>query len=216
MPIAKKTSNILFEFDSLIDTDLALLIYIQLEFKDSKYFNKQVMKANDHILRALLLTRKEVNPLSVIIADEYKDSIDSLYNDIISKKYEQILNAAKPLDIFRFLETLKNTDGLLQCSVLCRNDIEEKIIRKFDKEVPCIKDGYNVKLYTVNALYIKIFQNIVKYKNVNDLSLYILNYDFNIEEGRKERIPKLNLSIILGRTNSIYLVDPYYQFNKPI
>lgn len=216
MPLAKKSSNILFEFDSLVDTDLGLLIYIQLSFKNSKYFNNIVMKSSDYVLKSLLLTRKNRNPLSVIIDNKYKDSIDSLYKELIDSKYEDILSISKPLSIFRFLETLKKTDGLLNCSVLCKSDLEVKAIKKFDNTVPCSTSGYNYNLAEANALYIKAFEDIIKYKNVNDLSIYILNYDFNIQEGRPDRIPKLDLSLAVGRTNSIYLIDPYYKFKKPI
>ena len=213
---AKNTYQAAFEFETLVDIDLGLLIYIQLNFAGSNYFIPQVMKADNYVLRSLLLTRDKVNPLSVIIKDEYMDSIDNLYNEILDSKFLDIANISPPLATFKLYRTLCKTDGLVDAFIICMNEKQASFLNGVDKRMKTTTDGYNTKLYQVDALYVKVFDLIYKYKNLVKKSIYIMDYDFNIEPNRKDRIPKLDLARLLGATNNIYIVAPYHNFNNPI
>ena len=74
----------IFDFESVFDLDLTMIELIQEKFKGSKFFNS-VMNEDPMTVRLLLRSRQEHNPLSIIINDEYKDSIDDLYEEILTK-----------------------------------------------------------------------------------------------------------------------------------
>ena len=81
----------IFDFESVFDLDLTMIELIQEKFKGSKFFNS-VMDEDPMVVRLLLRNRQEYNPRSIIINDEYKDSIDDLYKERI-QGYESKLFA---------------------------------------------------------------------------------------------------------------------------
>ena len=54
--------------------------------------DQDILKNNDELFyKSLLVSRENPNPLSVVINPIYKDSIDSLYNEILEANYDEVL-----------------------------------------------------------------------------------------------------------------------------
>lgn len=209
-------STVLFEFQTIVDLDLALLKYIQNEYKDSKFFNKHVLLADDYILKSLLLTRDNKNPLSVIIDDKYKDSIDSLYEEIIQNKESELFKYATPLAPLIVLNMLTKTDSGIDCVVNCKNVEEEQFIKHIKSDIRTTIEGYNIDLSKYDGIYIKNVEDSIKYKKFNGKSIYFLEYKYNLEPNKKDMMPLFNISIIIANTNNLYLVSPYTDFSVPL
>lgn len=207
--------KVLFEFQTIVDLDLALLRYIQLEFSKSKFFNKQVLSADTYTLKALLVTRTNKNPLSVIIEDEYMDKIETLYNELIDTKEEDILKLALPLATLTLIGVLNKGESGIECVVNCKNVVEEQFIKYIDKDIVTITDRYNVDLSKYSGYYIKNVEDSIKYKTFSGKSIYFLDYEYNIEPNRKDRMPLFKVAALLY-SNNLYLVDPYSNFKLPV
>ena len=208
-------SDVLFEFAALVDLDLALLKYIQINFPESKFFNKTVMKSDEYTLKCLLVTRKKSNPLSVIIEDEYVKTIDSLYEDLLSKKEEEILKFATPLSTFSLFNTIRKSDGGIRCVVNCKNVVEEQFIKSLINDVMVITDSYTVPISKYAGYYIKNVEDTFKYKFFDGKAIYYLDYDYNIQPNRKDRMPLFDIAGAISRTNNIFLVSPYTNLELP-
>lgn len=209
-------STVLFEFETVVDLDLALLKYIQNEYSDSKFFNKHVLMADDYILKSLLLTRTNKNPLSVIIDDAYINNIDNLYGEIIKTKETELFRYSSPLASLTIIHSL-NGDSGIDCVINCKNVDEEQFIKQHvSPNITTVVQGYNVDLSRYDAIYIKNVEDSLKYKSINGKSIYFLDYDYNIEPDRKDRMPLFSVSIVISSSNNIYLVSPYINFNTPI
>ena len=210
-------SAALFEFQSIVDLDLALLKYIQVEFSNSKFFNKIVVQeADDYILKSLLVSRTNINPLSVIIDDKYMSSINGLYDDLILNKENEILKFGTPLATYNIFHIVQNSESGIKCVVNCRNVHEEQFIKNIKEDIPIITDGYNVDLSKYKAFYIKNVEDALKYKTFNGKSIYFLDYEYNIEPNRKERLPIIKIGSALSFTNDLYFIDPYKNFVLPV
>ena len=67
----------LFEFETLVDVDLSVVMYIIDNMGNSKYIDTSLLKNTNTIngIENRLLFRENYNPLSIIIKKEYEDSI---------------------------------------------------------------------------------------------------------------------------------------------
>ena len=94
----------LFEFETLVDVDLSVVMYIIDNMGNSKYIDTSLLKNTNTIngIENRLLFRENYNPLSIIIKKEYEDSIDDIYNEIMEYHKQEILDKALPTDILSF------------------------------------------------------------------------------------------------------------------
>ena len=65
----------LFEFETLVDVDLSVVMYIIDNMGNSKYIDTSLLKNTNTIngIENRLLFRENYNPLSIIIKKEYED-----------------------------------------------------------------------------------------------------------------------------------------------
>ena len=119
------SSNILYYSESIIDIDLGVVRFIKKNFSNSKYMDQDILKNNDELFyKSLLVSRENPNPLSVIINPIYKDSADSLYNEILEANYDEILEMTSPLALFPiFINSIES--GFLNVSILYKNEHEK-------------------------------------------------------------------------------------------
>ena len=67
-----EVSNILCDFESIVDLDLATVYYIATHIKNVDLIDTNILKASSNsAIRNLLLFRSNKNPLSIIIKEEY-------------------------------------------------------------------------------------------------------------------------------------------------
>ena len=94
----------LFEFETIVDVDLSIVMYIINNMSKSNYIDIDLLKNTTTIngLKNTLLFRENTNPLSVIIKKDYEDSINDIYNEIMEYHKKEIIDNALPTDIMTF------------------------------------------------------------------------------------------------------------------
>ena len=206
--IAGKDNSLLVEFEFLIDLDLAMYKYIRYNFPDSEYVDKELISLNDEkeiIYR--LLNREHINPLEIIIPDE---DTTNIYYELLDSKYIDLLKESTVYDTFGLMITFLNEASSVSIDVLCKNDIESKIIKGFNKNLNTLifknKSEVNLDPYTV--LYGKYFVNITQYQQpVRGKHIYIPAARYNMQEG--EDLIDVNLLKAYGKINEVHLIDLY-------
>lgn len=212
--MAKYGNNVLIEFEAVVDLDFGFLKLIQSKYNNLKFMKSYVLKADTYFLKYLLLTRRDPNPLSVMINKEYEQDVDQIFKDIVASDRSEILELSSPTAIFGLIETYKKTDGVINCTVLCKTQQDEQYIKNLDDSIRTIVKGYDIDLSTYDSIFIKDYNDILKYNKMEAKSIFLLKYAFNLEDDKRE-IPLIKISIFVTDVNKIYLVTPYVGFKFP-
>ena len=197
------TSNIL-EFESVMDVDLAIVQFMVNKYAKSKYIRPNVIKASsENVLKNLLLYRENVNPLTIVLKEDYIDSADDMLKDL-NKTYEkEILELAKPNDVFRYVKNMEETDGIIINTINCRNTQQKQLINTIDKDIRTCVDKFDISDYS--CLFIKDICTIPFYRNLGGKYIFILNCKYNLDENY---VPKVGI-MLAGGWNKIRTIDPY-------
>lgn len=175
--------NYLVMFNTIIDLDFAVLRMVQAEYNNPEYINQKVMRMTTKEVKQLLINREDPNPLTICFKD--KSIADSIYKEIMSTRYQDLLKEEKYMAItgIFFLISVYSAMENVNITILCGNKQEEEIIRKYHKKV-------NVKI--VNALsdvnvneytdfIFKSQYDVYKFnQKFNEKRLLVLNYKFNV------------------------------------
>jgi hypothetical protein len=137
----KYTTSNLVEFDCIMDTDFSIIELMMRRYENSKYFKNEVINASSpNVLKNLLLFRESKNPLSILLKEEYLDSADDLLNEFIDTYQFEIIENSHPTDVFRFIKTLNETNGVIKTKITCKNEFEVDFIKKHDNSIFTILD----------------------------------------------------------------------------
>lgn len=197
----------LIPFNCIFDTDFGLLVLINKSYFDSSVFSVDFFHKNSTIkdMVKVIYEREEENPLSVCILPEKKELEDELYNDFISKKYEDILRFSMTTEVYNTLELFK-LYGDVKATIVCESEIEEQFLKKF-------KVTKNMQTIRIDELKEVNFYQQFFFKSINDFycnmisefidtkAVYIADYKFNIDENRNIKDNKNTLLLGLSRNN---------------
>lgn len=197
-------SNLL-TFDSVVDVELGIINYMIDKYKKSVYFKQFVVNASsENVKKNLLIARPEKNPITILLREESKDSADSLLQELEEKYMEDILRFCKPNDILRFAKTLESTDGIINCVISCKNELEKQYINQLDSSLNTVIEEYDIKRF--DCLFLKYIEDVIKYKNLAGKYVFVSNYMHNIDQETGE----LNkIAAIIAKQNKLRVVDPY-------
>jgi len=123
-----KDNELLVEFESLVDLDLAMYKFIREKYSDSEYVDKDfIYEKDEREVIYKLIHRTHINPLEIILPD-----IDStgIYYDILSNHYEELLSFATAYDTFGLMITFLNNASSVGITVLCKSELESQYIKK--------------------------------------------------------------------------------------
>lgn len=209
------SNNILVDFNMVVDTDLGLINMMKREYNNTEFVLKYINSMKDKIIIDQLLERKDKNPLSIIIKDEFRDSIDNLYKEFIETEYDNILKYSSTTDIISLINVYINT-GAVHVDIICKNKSEEQIINNLN--IPQLKvivenDKSKIDLSNYDTIFIKDYSDILNFTEVVAKNIFIGNYKFNLEDDN--RIPLNDISLIVGKTNLVSIID-VYESNKYI
>jgi len=215
----KYGNTVLFDFEAVIDIDYSIVTFLR-DISNQKYIRPSIIEADYNFLKSLILTRRNNNPLSVLLSDEYLNSIDDIYNSLLKNDnyYDQIIRLSEHNDVFKLMQTYRKTlDGVIKCDVLCHNHIQEGFIKSVDSTINTIlknkEENFNVKRY--DSIFIKYYPDVLKFDKLEGKHIFLLNYQFNLEENTNKIIPKLDISFYVTDVNKVYMVDPYIDFKLP-
>lgn len=202
----------LFEFETLIDLDLSVIMYIINNMNNSKYIDTDLLKNTTTIngLENRLLFRENINPLSIIIKKDYEDSIDDIYNELMESHKKEIVNNALPTDIMTFCNLGSSITGVVNNHVNCKDKIEEEYIHTFPGKIITKINEYDLSAY--NTLYAKTIDNLFDYKNLTNKKIFILNTRYNMMKDYLIYKPE---AMAVSTSNTMCIIDPYKNLTIP-
>ena len=208
------TSKIIVDFDSIVDTDFGIICYVIKHYKDSKYLLDYVVKGTEYFVKCLLLVREDENPLSIIFKPEYKNSIDSILKEIeTTDEYKEVLKHAKPTAIFGLIETYKKTNGVIDATILCKNQIQEQYIKKIDNNLKVIVSE-SIDLEPYGTMIVKNYSSLLRHNNVLGKSIIVCEYAYNMDKDR-DRVLNPKVDVLISKSNNTFIVFPYLNFKLP-
>lgn len=207
-------NNILVDFDIVIDTDLGLINMIKKEYNNTNFVLNYINNMKDKVIIEQLLERDNKNPLSIIIKEEYRDSIDNLYKEFIESEYDNILKYSSITDIMNLINVYIDT-GSVHVDIICKNKSEEQLINNLNisqLKVLVQEDKTKIDLSDYDTIFIKNYSDILNFNRVIAKNIFIGNYKFNLDD---DHIPLKDISLIVGKTNIVSVID-VYESNKYI
>lgn len=214
--------NILIDFECMMDIDYAVYTLIKYKYnKKPGVFYSDFMKCeNPKFIKTLMLTRHNLNPLTVILKPDYIDEADSLYQQIFKADYQTILSVAEPNDIFGLMETYLMSEDIADITVLCKDQSQVNIITKLDssgKLKTLISDRKDVNLSRFDAIWIGKFVYILEFNptQLKGKHIYTIRAKYNLEQSKQTEMHRLDVAMYVGKTNRLFLVTPYSWFQIP-
>ena len=198
----------LIEFSTVMDTDLASMMVLLQKTKNTSLLSDDINKdISPSVLVNKLLFRRSENPFSVVLNKKYEDSFESIYNEFKDKYYDEVLEIAKPTDLFDLIVKMNDADGTIENFIYCTNSKEEEVLhRLYDSFITIDKIPSN---YT--CLFIKYISKIEPYLPLEGKYIYIINAQYNLGENF---IPH-PVTVALSDVNRIRMIDPYKGFSVP-
>ena len=111
----------LFDFDSLVDIKIGCVRYILNSKKlNTSYIKPYMLEPTLTLLKQLSVGSVERNPIKWILKDEYSDSADDIYKELLMDHYDSVLNNAISTDIFKLVRyTKKAKDFGIETVINC-------------------------------------------------------------------------------------------------
>lgn len=211
--------NFLVMFNAVVDLDFAVLRMIQAEYNNPKYIDQKVMTMTAKEAKSALLNREDENPLSICIKD--KTTADNIYKEIMTTRYGDLLKEDTYLSItgIFFMLSVYEVQENIHVTIVCSNELEKDIIRKYHKNVKVIMPNalseINPNEYT--EFIFKNWKDILKIgKPFNEKRVLLLNYKFNTTFDNGVLFPKADISFYLWTTgySNTAIIDTYSR-NEP-
>lgn len=202
----------LFEFETVVDVDLSVVMYIIDNMDNSNYIDLNLLKHATTLngIENRLLFRENINPLSIIIKKEYQDSIDDIYNEIMEYHKQEIIDKALPTDLLSFCNLGSTITGVVNNHVNCKDKIEEAYIHKMTERVITKLNQFDVTSY--NTLYAKSVDNLFNYQNLANKKIFILNARYNMMKDFLIYKPE---AMAISTSNTMCIIDPYKNLTIP-
>lgn len=207
--------NVLFTSDIILDHDTGIIKTIYNNFNDDVFFNMNMLERmanNIFALKYTLVQRKELNPISTVVRDNFKNNIDKIYNQLWDQYSEDIINNSIFTEVERLLSTTSHSTSILPI-VMCKNSYEEKLIKEKYKVGTIISEDYSCDASHYDAIYTKSYETTLKFKNLSGNNIYIGNVLYNFEKNNKT--PLLKVSVEINNANKINIINIYY-LEKPV
>lgn len=193
----------LITFESLVDTDFGLMLYIDKNFLDPSVFDIEVFNSHHKIRQMIwcLMNREKWNPLYSFMNKKLEASqalADQIYIDFMcdEKHFKKILDLSMLTNLCDFLQMTEVKGRDVNPTIICQTEYEQDFIEK--------KITQSSKIILYNNLMEK--RNTDEYqqfffKHLEDPLL--LNIMLN-DDGS-------NITDFIGINKTIYLAD--YRFN---
>lgn len=170
---------ILIDFDTLYDTEIGCCLYLYTNSK--KTFFKPINNWSYYFLRYMVLTRKKQNPLSVIFKDEYNDSLDNIYNELIKsdEKWNKILKLSPPTNILTLSLAMLEKYDFYKLVINCKNFAERRHLKSYgntDFDFVINENDYS----KYSTFYIRNIKSLLdKADFMNGKSVFLYNFSLN-------------------------------------
>lgn len=203
--------KVILDSEIILNTDIGVINLINKVFNDNEVFdmNKINKMSSDILIMAeIIITRTTINPLSIIIRDDYLDKIDTIYTELIRNNLEDIVKLSKYTAVKRLVDILILNNNL-QPTILCRNkEIQGFFKKEFHKVPTIINQDYDIDISDYDAIYVDKYKDILNFKNLYGKNIYISNARYNLEQDLNT--PLMEVSLEINNANKINIIDIYY------
>lgn len=206
-----KKQHILIDFNMLFDTDLGCIRYLLYTYPNSKFFLNHIKNSTDYFITYSLLTRRDINPLSVLLKPEYIENKDSLYQELVKNKWEDVLKFSEKTDILRLIYSTYKSSGYY-ITINCLNTLEQFKIEELISEWSTVIDCTNASKYF--CLFIHDILDFTKYSNLDGKCIYIYDHASNFLDYEQRVLSPL--ALLKSRSNELKIISPYSDFELPI
>jgi hypothetical protein len=199
-------NELLVEFESLIDLDLAMYKFIRDKYSDSEYVNQELINEKDErVIIYTLLNRKHINPLEILLPGLESTK---LYFDILNNHYEELLSYATAYDTFGLMITFLNNASSVGITVWCKSKLEEDFIKKLNPTLNTIviPNRRDIVLSKYTVMYVKYAANLIQYTSIKGKHIYIAAAKYNMEE---DKGVVSALCYLYSDVNIFHLIDLY-------
>ena len=207
--------SIMVDFNMLVDTDFGCAIYLQKNTKNTKFFKEHIPKANLFYLQYMALSRKEKNPIEYMFNDEYKGNADSIYGELVTQKWNKVLDVSPTTDIMKLFVVSYKGAGY-KITVNCMNQEEANkinlLLHDWNTEID-IKD-----VSPFFCLYLHDIMSIVERGyNIEGKSIYLYNYSKNHPNDEMDDLTAIHpIAIRWNNSAEFNFISPYGNFKMPI
>lgn len=200
-------------FNMIVDTDLGLWKLIQDQYPNTNFFYQGLIYERDlNFMKYFMVSRLDKNPLKSLMKPDYISQADSLYDEFMDTKYDEILKLSENTGIFELICRSKGVNDVMRFTVLCKDQREvDEVSKRFSKykmKVSTIiyEDFKKVDISSYGSIYIKDIHDFFLYNKVEGKNVIVGNYGFNLEAG-VNNATLLEPSRVITMSNVIQLVD---------
>lgn len=210
----------LFDFESIVDFNLAVIHMVREEFWTDKYFNSDIAINNEYFLKCAIISNKQFNPLNIILKPEYEDSADNIYREFLE---EEILE-----DYYEFfpvggLVKIYAANSFTHPTILCHNKKQAEYCKKIYDEhldVKTIIRKPDEKI-DINVKYDCYFTNNIwdihnKLDHPRAMQFRVMRAQYNLEQGSGFELPLFEAAMPYMGSCKFGLVDPYTDVILPL
>lgn len=201
-------NDILFDFNILFDSDIAIYRIIKSDYNDIPYVYKELIDLdNEEAIILLLLLRRDPNPLTL-----FMPNVDTtkLYEEMLINDKKHLLSKIKPTDLLQFCFSILHNANSVGVAVRCNDQDEADVLLDFCKKFNIdinyvIKKRSDIDLKEYTTLYTKYLIDLKDYKNLKGKNIYIVNANYNIDNSEINIL----LSGAFSMLNVIKTIDMY-------
>ena len=200
-------------FNMIVDTDLGLWKLIQDQYPNTNFFYQGLIYERDlNFMKYFMVSRLDKNPLKSLMKPDYISQADSLYDEFMDTKYDEILKLSENTGIFELICRSKGVNDVMRFTVLCKDQREvDEVLKRFSRykvKISTIiyEDLKKVDISSYGSIYIKDIHDFFLYNKVEGKNVIVGNYGFNLEAGiNNATLLEPSRAIIMS--NVIQLVD---------
>lgn len=194
-----------FDFESLVDIRSGYIRFmLSSKTVNKSFFKPYLWNPTVTMLKNLYVSSSNPNPLTWILKNEYQDSAEDLYRELIEKHYEEIINFSLPTDVFRLMALVNRVDIRdTEFTINCANDIQANVASNIMGDFTITVNEYNAEKFS--CIYASTIDILDKYRPVEGKNVYIHNIRMNYDENfRLEKTMNYYIGHVV-----IHTIDPY-------
>lgn len=216
----------LISSDCILDKDIGLIKIIQYHYRNhSDIFKDEFL--DDYVLEKqqyLEYNRTNINPLSVVVKDQYIDVIDSLYTQFKEQEMGRIISFSCNTLMIDVLKLIILGDTPMEVTILCNTQYEaDTLVKRLNSfgihsvRMLVEPDHNKVDLGQYDDIYVKYISDLDSFKKIEKKSIYISTHRLNIicDENNPSNIAP-NLDALKYMVDNIVNLISLYRFDEKL
>ena len=208
---ASLRSELLIDFNCIVDTEIGMINLIKDKYLDDSVFNKDIIMGSLESIILLLIKRKDPNPL-YLFANKNIDrkDLDDYYREFMTQEYNSVLKYSITTGLSNLIYLFKTEPGI-HVTFLCESNIEKQLLLSIEDFKECnivLYDDNTIDFSQYSTYYFKYITDQVlnfmyDYKTYY-FSKYLLNFDNEFNLIRPDIINK-----IIAKRGEVEIIDLY-------